>query len=145
MTDPPAQSTSAGDRHAQQFAHTVAPAQARRLACNAGIVPAVLGTDSEILDLGRTRRLHTPGQRRALSLRYDTCAAEGCERPFAWCEIHHPHPRSHGRPTNQTNAIPHCGPHHRRAHDPRYTTTLLPTGETRYRRHRPPPPLTATA
>ena len=31
--------------------------QARRLACQAGIIPVVLGADSEILDLGRTRRL----------------------------------------------------------------------------------------
>ncbi|WP_275693215.1 DUF222 domain-containing protein [Nocardioides sp. TF02-7] len=35
-------------------------AEARRLACNAAIIPAVLGSDSEVLDLGRTRRLFTP-------------------------------------------------------------------------------------
>jgi hypothetical protein len=51
--------------------------QARRLACNAGIVPAVLGGDSEVLDQGRKKRLHTPAQRRALSVRYDSCAVEG--------------------------------------------------------------------
>ncbi|UMG91607.1 DUF222 domain-containing protein [Nocardioides sp. TF02-7] len=35
-------------------------AEVRRLACNAAIIPAVLGSDSEVLDLGRTRRLFTP-------------------------------------------------------------------------------------
>ncbi|MDX5399220.1 MAG: HNH endonuclease, partial [Actinomycetes bacterium] len=88
--------------------HTSA-GQARRLACNAGIIPAVLGSKSEILDLGRESRLHNTAQRRALSLTYDTCAAEGCERPFAWCEIHHPHPWSEGGPTDLENALPLCG------------------------------------
>ena len=41
--------------------------QARRLACTAGLLPAVLGGDSEVLDLGRTQTaLHprpTPGPR----------------------------------------------------------------------------------
>ena len=32
---------------------------ARRLACNAAIIPAVLGGQSQPLDLGRTRRLHS--------------------------------------------------------------------------------------
>ena len=42
--------------------------EARRLACNAGLVPAVLDSASMPLDLGRSRRLHTRSQRRALSL-----------------------------------------------------------------------------
>jgi Domain of unknown function (DUF222) len=36
---------------------TISAALARRLACEAGIIPAVLGGKSEVLDLGRTRRL----------------------------------------------------------------------------------------
>jgi hypothetical protein len=106
--------------------------QARRLACNAGIVPAVLGGESEVLDQGRKKRLHTPAQRRALSLRYDSCAAEGCERPFAWCEIHHPHAWSKGGRTSLENAVPLCGHHHRRAHDERYSMRILLTGEARF-------------
>ncbi|QWZ07641.1 13E12 repeat family protein [Nocardioides panacis] len=38
---------------------------ARRLACRAGLVPAVLGGASQVLDLGRTRRLHSRAQRLA--------------------------------------------------------------------------------
>jgi hypothetical protein len=60
--------------------------EARRLACNAALVPAVLGSDSVPLDLGREVRLHTKDQRRALAILHDTCAIDGCERPFAWCE-----------------------------------------------------------
>ncbi len=109
---------------------------ARRLACNAGIVPVVLGGDSEVLDEGRAKRLHTLAQRRALSVTYDACAAEGCERPFAWCEIHHPLAWSQGGETSLENGIPLCGHHHRRAHDERFTMIILPTGEARFRRSR---------
>jgi hypothetical protein len=111
----------------------VSAGQVRRLACIAGIVPVVLGGDSEVLDQGRKRRLHTAAQRRALSVRYDSCAAEGCDRPFAWCEIHHPHAWSEGGHTSLDNAIPLCGHHHRRAHDERCTMRILPTGEARFR------------
>jgi hypothetical protein len=109
---------------------------ARRLACNAGIIPTVLGGASQVLDLGRERRLHSAAQRRALSVRHDTCASEGCERPFAWCDIHHSQPWGAGGRTDLGNAVPLCGFHHRRAHDGRFDLQRLPTGEVRYRRRR---------
>ncbi len=37
----------------------ISPGAARRLACEAGIIPAVLGGDSQVLDLGRKRRFYT--------------------------------------------------------------------------------------
>ena len=110
--------------------------EARRLACDAGTLPAVLGGRSVPLDLGRERRLHSTAQRRALSVLHDTCAAEGCERPFAWCDIHHPHAWSRGGATDLGNALPLCGWHDRRAHDARYDLTRLASGEVRYRRRR---------
>ena len=112
----------------------ISASEARRLACGAGIVPVVLGGDSEPLDVGRERRLHTKAQRRALALKHDSCATEGCERPFAWCEIHHPHPWSKGGTTSIKNALPLCGHHHRRAHDDQFTMRRMPTGEVRFRR-----------
>ncbi len=104
--------------------------EARRLACNAGLVPAVLDGDSLPLDLGRSRRLHSRTQRRALALLHHTCAVAGCSRPFAWCEIHH-HRLSwhHGGPTDLDNALPLCGHHHRRAHDTRFHLRQRPDGE----------------
>lgn len=121
----------------------ISASEARRLACGAGLIPAVFGDPSVPLDLGREARLHTKTQRAALSATHDTCAAEGCRRPFAWTEIHHPTPWSRGGRTDLDNALPLCGWHHRRAHDPRYQHTTLPTGELRYRR-RPPPRGTGT-
>lgn len=112
----------------------ISPGEARRLACGSGIVPMVLGGASEPLDVGREQRLHNAAMRRGLSARYETCAAEGCQRPFAWCEIHHPHAWSKGGRTSIANALPVCGHHHRRLHDSRYRHTLLPSGEIRFRR-----------
>ncbi|WP_030433039.1 DUF222 domain-containing protein [Allokutzneria albata] len=46
----------------------------RQAACDAGVIPIVLGGDSEPLDYGRERRLASPAQRRALALRDKGCA-----------------------------------------------------------------------
>ena len=109
---------------------------ARRLACEAGLVPAVLGGPSVPLDLGRRRRLHDGNQRRALSLVHDTCAIAGCDRPVAWCEIHHLRPWSRGGRTDLDSAIPACGHHHRRAHDPRWDLRRRSDGEWAFHRRR---------
>ena len=52
----------------------ISAAEARRLACGAGIIPMVLGGESQPLDVGRERRLHTKAQRVALSHLHHTCA-----------------------------------------------------------------------
>src|SRR6478735_570833 len=57
----------------------ISPALARRLACEAGIIPVVLGGNSQPLDLGRRRRLHTEAQRLAILVRDKGCRAEGCD------------------------------------------------------------------
>ena len=108
--------------------------EARRLACGAGIIPAVYGGGSLPLDVGRESRLHRKAHRIALSAIYDTCATEGCQRPFAWCEIHHPHAWADGGRTDLDNGLPLCGWHHRRAHDKRYDLRFLASGEVRFRR-----------
>ncbi|GAA1764966.1 HNH endonuclease signature motif containing protein [Nocardioides hankookensis] len=59
----------------------ISPGTARRLACTARILPAVLGGRSEVLDLGRSRRFHTKAQRIALALRDKGCTAPGCDWP----------------------------------------------------------------
>jgi hypothetical protein len=114
----------------------VSAGTARRLACTAGIAPAVLGGRSEVLDVGREQRLHNTAMRRGLSVSHDTCATQGCERPFAWCEIHHPHAWAAGGSTSLANGIPLCGFHHRRAHDPGFTLDRMPDGDVRFRRRR---------
>ena len=73
------------------------------------------------LDLGRQERFFTEAQRVALATAYDSCAAQGCNRPYAWSELHHEGPWASGGRTDLAKAVPLCGHHHRRAHDPRYS------------------------
>ena len=100
--------------------HDLSAGQARRIACNAGLIPAVLAGDSLPLDLGRQERFFTEHQRLALATTYDTCTAQACDRPYAWTELHHQDPWAQDGQTNLHLAVPLCGHHHRRIHDPRY-------------------------
>ena len=61
--------------------HRISAAEARRLACKAGIIPLVLGGDSMPLDVGREKRLFDRYQKIAINHRYHGCAAHNCDRP----------------------------------------------------------------
>jgi hypothetical protein len=113
---------------------TITAAEARRLACPAGILPAVLGTDSQPLDLGRTTRLFTAAQRTAMALRDRTCRAEGCTIPAPWSEAHHLVPWTKGGHTDLDAGVLLCSWHHHRAHDPTYTSQRLSNGDLRFHR-----------
>ena len=114
----------------------ITAAQARRLACTAKIIPAVLGGDSLPLDLGRAQRLFSPAQRKALLLRDKTCRAEGCDIPGTWAEAHHLVPWSSAGRTDLANALLLCSHHHHRAHDAGYGTDRLANGDLRFHRRR---------
>ncbi len=105
---------------------TITASQARRLACEAGIIPVVLGGTSQVLDLGRTRRFHTRAQRIAMGLRDQGCIVDGCDTP----------PGTLPRPPRPT-----LGPGRR--HQRRHRTPLLPpTPRPRPRPHLPSDPPT---
>ena len=72
----------------------ITAAEARRLACTAGIIPVVLGGKSQVLDVGRKRRLHTETMRIAMGVRDGGCTAQGCETPPGLCHAHHDTPWS---------------------------------------------------
>jgi len=87
-------------------------ATTRRLACQAGIVPMVLGGDSVPLDIGHSRRLATAHQRRALTVRDGGCVFPGCGAHPSSCEAHHLHPWNWDGPTNLGNLVLLCPHHH---------------------------------
>ncbi|MGC4794370.1 HNH endonuclease signature motif containing protein [Micromonospora saelicesensis] len=92
------------------------PETVRRLACDAAILPTVLGGAGQPLDVGRQRRLITGPLRRALVLRDRGCAFPGCDRPPRWCDAHHIKHWADGGDTSLTNAVLLCGHHHRHVH-----------------------------
>lgn len=113
----------------------ISAGQARRLACEAGIIPMVLGGDSAPLDLGHERRLFSKHQRVALAQRYGGCAAANCDRPPSQTQIHHVDPWHKGGRTDLQRGIPLCGAHHHMADHPQsWHPTFLPDGRVRFRR-----------
>ena len=98
--------------------------QARRHACDAGIIPVVLGGDGQPLDVGRARRLATREQRVALRAMYRTCAVGGCANHFDRCHIHHLDEWDHLGLTDLNNLVPLCSFHHHRAHEGRWQLQL---------------------
>ncbi|MGZ6753767.1 MAG: DUF222 domain-containing protein, partial [Nocardioides sp.] len=108
--------------------------QARRLACEAGIIPAVLGGQSQVLDLGRKRRFYSESQRIALGVEQQGCTADGCDWPPGLCHAHHDTRWADGGPTDKRHGRLLCPKHHAWAHDPAYTTAKLPGGKVAFTR-----------
>jgi hypothetical protein len=95
---------------------TISAAEARIHACDCKLIPAVLGTESEPLDLGRHHRLVSTSLRRALYLRDRGCAFPGCHRPPRHCQGHHIRHWADGGPTELGNLVLLCAHHHRLLH-----------------------------
>ncbi len=98
----------------------ISAGELRRLACDAGLLPVVLGGPSEILDVGREHRLVTPAQRVALSVRDQGCVFPGCDIPAILCHAHHVIPWEQGGPTELGNLALLC-PHHHNLVEPAKT------------------------
>jgi hypothetical protein len=94
----------------------IAPETVRRLACDANVIPTVLGSRGEVLDLGRSTRLATPGQLAALWLRDRGCSFPGCTTPAHWCDAHHLVHWADGGTSGLTNLALLCGRHHSVVH-----------------------------
>ncbi|MBN9106325.1 MAG: DUF222 domain-containing protein [Propionibacteriaceae bacterium] len=92
--------------------HPVAASVVRRLLCDADLLPVVLGSYSEPLDVGRSVRLVTPAIRAALELRDGGCIFPGCDAPPGRCEAHHVVPWWAGGVTALRNLVLVCPHHH---------------------------------
>jgi hypothetical protein len=101
----------------------------RRLACEAEILPVVLDGRSVPIDVGRSKRLATIHQRRALEAIYPTCAIPDCEVIFDHCNVHHIDYWENGGATDLNNMVPLCSRHHHATHEGGWKLTLNP--ETR--------------
>lgn len=116
-------------------------ASVRRLACDAQILPVVLGGQSEILDVGRSERLVTPGIWSALVARDEHCSFPGCRRLPLACDAHHLVHWADGGPTSLDNLALLCRRHHTITHHTAWSVVLDPV--TRRPTWHPPPPLSA--
>jgi hypothetical protein len=113
----------------------ISGAEARRLACEAGIIPAVLGGTSQPLDVGRKRRFHSEAQRIAIGLRDQGCCADGCDWPPGMCHIHHDEISwANGGGTSVSKGRMLCPRHHTLAHDGRYQLKTAKNGRVTFSR-----------
>lgn len=87
--------------------------EARRLACDAGIIPIVLGGRSQPIDVGREQRTFPRAVRAALIERDRGCVFPGCTATPAQCEAHHIIPWWNQGPTSVHNGVLLCPYHHR--------------------------------
>jgi hypothetical protein len=85
----------------------------KRLKCSGGVKTLLFDESLQPLDVGREQRLFTPAQRIALAVKWGGCAAEGCDAPISWAEMHHIDEwlAEHGK-TNVADGIPLCKHHH---------------------------------
>jgi hypothetical protein len=92
----------------------------RRLACDAQLVPVVLGSRGVILDQGEAVRLFNRAQIRHLWLRDQHCTFPGCTKPAAWTDAHHLVHWADGGASDVRNAALLCRAHHTVVHRERY-------------------------
>lgn len=110
-----------------EFGQELSAETVRRLACEAEIIPVVLDGRSVPIDVGRSKRLATVHQRRALEATHETCAVPECEVPFHHCQIHHIDYWESGGSTDLSNMVPLYSKHHHAAHEGGWTLKLNPT------------------
>jgi hypothetical protein len=116
------------------FGGVASAAKARQVACDADLRRYLLSADRELLDYGRTQRIVTPGLRKAVELRDETCVFAGCDAPTWWCEVHHVIHWLFGGETNLANSALLCERHHTQVHHG-FTVERDPAG--RWHTYRP--------
>ena len=100
-----------------ESAGPIEPATASRLVCTASLVGAVVDATGDVLALGRTRRLASRAQRRALRVRdHGMCQYPGCGAT-RHVEAHHRAPWAAGGGTDLDNLVLLCGRHHVCVHE----------------------------
>ncbi|RFA09690.1 hypothetical protein B7R54_11045 [Subtercola boreus] len=98
------------------------------LLCHGDVITTLFGEHGQVLQHGKTRRLFTAAQNRALAARDGGCVWPGCDAPPSWCESHHvdgwqsdTHP---GGFTDIDNGALLCHFHHTNVHKTHWTLTI---------------------
>ena len=121
LADQPAEDVPAGTS-ADLTCHVegvgpVEPETARRLACDGTLLGTVVDRHGKVLALGRTRRLVSRAQRRALMVRdQGMCQFPGCHQS-RHLDAHHRVPWAAGGRTDLDNLVLLCGRHHTCVHE----------------------------
>jgi hypothetical protein len=88
-----------------------------RLACDCSLTRILLGSESTVIDVGRSKRVVSGPGRKALQARDGHCRWPGCDRPAKWSAAHHVVHWIRGGTTDLDNLILLCHRHHWMVHE----------------------------
>jgi len=100
-----------------EFSLPISAKAVERLACDCTVTRVLLGSDSAVIDVGRSKRVIMPAQKRALNVRDKGCRWPGCERPATWTSGHHLVHWIKGGTTDMLNLVLLCYRHHWMVHE----------------------------
>jgi uncharacterized protein DUF222/HNH endonuclease len=100
-----------------------------RYACDCNVTRILLGADSAVIDVGRSKRVINPAQKRALNVRDKGCRWPGCDRPATWTSGHHLVHWTRGGPTDLPNLVLLCHRHHWMVHEGRWQLVKTAGGQ----------------
>ncbi|HET7465234.1 MAG TPA: DUF222 domain-containing protein, partial [Candidatus Dormibacteraeota bacterium] len=131
-----------------QYGPPVSVETLRQLACDCSITRVLLDSESQVIELGRARRLPSAPMRRGLEARDKGCKWPGCDRPSKWCASHHlDHWTRDEGPTDIDNMVLLCHRHHALVHTGGWRLAWSEDGKlitipapVRFERWRPPEP-----
>jgi hypothetical protein len=116
VCDLPALQGIAGGLHQTETGQLLTINELRTLVCDSSLCRVVLGSDSEIIDVGRRTRVISPALRRAIIARDLHCTWHGCDRNPRWCDVHHIKHWADGGATEPGNLRLLCRYHHTLIH-----------------------------
>jgi len=100
-----------------EFSLPISGEAVERLACDCSVTRILLGADSTVIDVGRSRRVISPAQRKALNVRDRGCRWPGCDRTATWTSGHHIVHWNKGGPGDMPNLVLLCHRHHWLTHE----------------------------
>ncbi len=112
-----------------EFSLPISAKAVERLACDCNVTRILLGAASAVIDVGRSRRLISPSQRRALKARDKGCRFPGCDRPATWTSGHHLVHWTRGGPGDLPNLVLLCHRHHWMVHEGRWQLVKTDDGK----------------
>jgi hypothetical protein len=112
-----------------EFSLPISAASVERLACDCNVTRILLGADSQVIDVGRSKRVISPAQRRALNMRDKGCRWSGCDRSASYTSGHHLVHWIKGGPTDLDNLALLCLRHHWLVHEGKWQLVKTEHGE----------------